>query len=67
MKKILSESIGDMTKDELRKFVKELIQDELDKKFSKDKEEEVKKIVKTLMRKYYYNIWQKSPFFIDNL
>ena len=67
MKKILSEAIGNMTKDELKKYVKDLIADEMEKKFTKDKEEEIRQIVKVLMRKHYYNLWQKSQFFIDNL
>ena len=29
--------------------------------------EEIRKIIKVLMRKHYYNLWQKAPFFIDNL
>ena len=67
MKKILSEAIGNMTKDELRKFVKDLIADELEKKFSKEKEEEIRKIIKALIKKHYYILWQKAPFFIENL
>lgn len=67
MKKILSEAIGNMTKDELRKFVKDMIADEIEKKFSKDKEEEIRKIVKLLVKKHYYILWQKAPFFIENL
>lgn len=67
MKKILSEAIGNMTKDELRKFVKDLISDEIEKKFSKEKEEEIRKIIKLLVKKHYYILWQKAPFFIENL
>lgn len=67
MKKILTEAIGNMTKDELRKFIKDMIADEIEKKFTKDKEEEIRKIIKVLMRKHYYTLWQKAPFFIDNL
>ena len=67
MKKILSEAIGNMTKDELKQYVKDLIASEMEKKFTKDKEEEIRKIIKVLMRKHYYNLWQKAPFFIDNL
>jgi polyhydroxyalkanoate synthesis regulator phasin len=67
MKKILSEAIGNMTKDELKKYVKDLIADEMEKKFTKDKEEEIRNVIKVLMRKHYYNLWQKAPFFIDNL
>lgn len=66
MAKLLKEgSVADMTKDELRKFVKELIDAEMEKKLSKDKEEEIRKLVKTMMRKHYYLMWQKAPFFID--
>lgn len=67
MKKILSESIGNMTKDELRKFIKDIISDEMEKKFNKEKEEEIRKIIKALMRKHYYTLWQKAPFFIESL
>jgi len=67
MKKILSEAIGNMTKDELRKFVKDLISDELEKKFNKQKEEEIRTIIKVLLRKHYYTLWQKAPFFIESL
>ena len=55
MKKILSEAIGNMTKDELKQYVKDLIANEMEKKFTKDKEEEIRKIIKVLMRKHYYN------------
>ena len=58
-------SVADMTKDELKSFVKDIIRGEMDKKFNKDKEEEIRKIVKTMMRKHYYLMWQKAPFFID--
>ena len=58
-------SVSDMTKDELKKFVKDLIDSEMEKKFSKEKEEEIRKIVRTMMRKHYYLMWQKAPFFID--
>jgi hypothetical protein len=58
-------SVADMTKDELKSFVKDIIQGEMDKKLNKDKEEEIRKIVKTMMRKHYYLMWQKAPFFID--
>ena len=57
--------MSDMTKDELKKFVKDLIDSEMEKKFSKEKEEEIRKIVRTMMRKHYYLMWQKAPFFID--
>jgi hypothetical protein len=58
-------SVSDMTKDELKKFVKDLIDSEMEKKFSKEREEEIRKIVRTMMRKHYYLMWQKAPFFID--
>ena len=58
-------SVADMTKDQLKQFVKDIIQSEMDKKFNKDKEEEIRKIVKAMMRKHYYLMWQKAPFFID--
>jgi ABC-type dipeptide/oligopeptide/nickel transport system ATPase component len=58
-------SVSDMTKDELKKFVKGLIDSEMEKKFSKEREEEIRKIVRTMMRKHYYLMWQKAPFFID--
>lgn len=67
MKKVIAESVGDMTKEELRKFVKDLIRDEMEKKLSKDKEEEIKKIIRALLKKHYYILWQKAPFFIENL
>jgi hypothetical protein len=67
MKKILSEAIGNMTKDELRTFIKDLISVEMEKKFNKDKEEEIRKIIKALLKKHYYTLWQKAPFFIENL
>lgn len=66
MANLLNEgSVADMTKDELKSFVKDIIQTEMEKKFNKDKEEEIRKIVKTMMRKHYYLMWQKAPFFID--
>jgi hypothetical protein len=66
MAKLLKEgSVADMTKDELKKFVKELIDTEMEKKISKSKEEEIRTIVRTMMRKHYYLMWQKAPFFID--
>lgn len=58
-------SVADMTKDELKKFVKELIDTEMEKKISKSKEEEIRTIVRAMMRKHYYLMWQKAPFFID--
>ena len=68
MKKLLSESaVGDMTKDELKKFIQDIIDKEFEKKFTKDKEEEIRKIVKTLLKKHYYTLWQKSGFFIETL
>ena len=66
MAKLLNEgSVSDMTKEELKKFVKDLIDSEMEKKFTKDKEEQIRKIVREMMRKHYYLMWQKAPFFID--
>lgn len=64
---IIEGSVADMTKDELKKFVKDIIDAEMEKKFNKDKEDEIRKIVKIMMRKHYYLMWQKAPFFIDSI
>lgn len=66
MAKLLKEgSVADMTKEELKKFIRGLIDSEMEKKFTKEKEEEIRKMVKVMMRKHYYLMWQKAPFFVD--
>lgn len=66
MSKLLKEgSVADMTKEELKKLIKDIVQNEIEKKFTKEKEEEIRKMVKGMMRRHYYTLWQKAPFFID--
>mgnify|MGYP000868588997 CR=1 FL=1 len=68
-KKILTEtSVANMTKEELRSFIRDVLRSELDlggkKPVTKD---EVKTIFKDMMKKHYRTFWEKSSFFLDKL
>lgn len=65
MKSNINEAkVQDMTKDELRSFVKDVIKSET----SKEKTEEaIRKIVREMLKKQYRMFWEKSSFFLDKL
>jgi chemotaxis methyl-accepting protein methylase len=64
--------IQDMTKAELRRFIKRMLDKEtkkLDKKI-KDTEmtkEDIRKIVKDMMIKQYKFFWEKKSFWVNNI
>jgi hypothetical protein len=69
---IVSEAL-DMTKSELKKLIKDMFEDEFKKSMADEKkkmintEEEVKDVVRKMLKKQYRTFWEKSSFFIDKL
>lgn len=57
--------VQEMTKEELKSFVKDLIKDESSK--TKLDEEKIRKIVREMLKKQYRMFWEKSSFFLDRL
>ena len=55
--------VQEMTKEELKSFVKDLIKDESSK--TKLDEEKIRKIVREMLKKQYRMFWEKSSFFLD--
>lgn len=65
---MLNESVGDMTKTELRQFVKDVFEDEFIKKEKQIlSKSDVKDMVRKMIKKHYRDIWEKSNIIIDNL
>ena len=60
----------DMTKSELKDFVKDIIGTELKDK-TKDNEivneKKVRDIIKDMLKKHYKTLWNKSMYFTDDL
>lgn len=64
---MLNEGI-DMTKNELRKFIKDVFDDEIkDDKNKTFTEKDIKKIVRDIFRNHYKTLWQKSNLFLTGL
>lgn len=67
-KKLLNEL--DMTKTELRLFVTDLINTEMNKSAKSGDltdEKKVKAIIKDMLKKHYKTMWTKTAFVIDDL
>ena len=65
-KNILTEAPLDMTKAELKDFVKDVFNSEINKQKITD-EQRVREIVKELLKKHYKVLWTKSMYVIDEL
>lgn len=60
----------DMTKSELKDFVKTIFDNEIKSKIKDNKltdEEKVKDIIKDLLKKHYRTLWTKANYFIEEL
>jgi len=68
-KHILKEEL-EMTKSELKDFVKNIFDTELKNKLKDGKltdEDKVKDIIKDLLKKHYRTLWTKANYFIEEL
>lgn len=66
-KKIINE---EMTKTEIRDFVKDVLDTEFKNKIKDGKitdEDRVKDIIKDLLKKHYRTLWTKANYFIEEL
>lgn len=68
---VVSEAIN-MTKPELKKMMKDLFDDEFKKEFEKEAKkmvdsDEVRNIVRKMLKKQYRTFWEKSALFLDRL
>lgn len=63
---LLTEAPLDMTKAELKDFVKDVFSSEINKQKITD-ENRVREIVKELLKKHYKVLWTKSMYVIDEL
>lgn len=68
-KTILNEiKVADMTKEDLRQFVYDILDSELSKSKNKSvSEDKVRSIVREMLKKQYRMFWEKSSFFLDKL
>lgn len=60
--------VEDMTREDLKGFIKDVLSDEKDK--LKDKpvtKEDVKTIVREMLKKYFRQMYTNSPFYLDKL
>jgi hypothetical protein len=68
---MVSEAI-DMTKPELKKMMKDVFDEEFKKEFDKEAKkmvdnDDVKDIVRKMLKKQYRTFWEKSALFLDRL
>lgn len=64
----MGKSVKDMSKEELRAFVKDVFETELDKPKNKIfNKEDVKNIVRDMLKKHYRNLWSNSGFYLDKI
>lgn len=64
----MSKAVKDMSKEELKTFIKDVFETEMDK--SKNKilnKEDVKNIVREMLKKHYRNLWSNSGFYLDKI
>jgi len=68
-KNLITETkVADMTKDELKSFIRDVINDELSKEKNKIlKKEDVRTIVRDMLKKHYRMLWTNSAFYLDKL
>lgn len=66
MKNLKESQIKDMTKDEMKSFIRDVIDTE-NKKKERETEEKIKKIVREMFKKQFRTFWEKSSFYIDKL
>jgi hypothetical protein len=67
--KILTES-SDLTKSEIKKMIKDIFEDEFKKHENDNKiktEDDVKKIVRDMLRRQYRIFWEKAPLYINQI
>ncbi len=60
--------VADMTKEQLKSFVRDVLNDELSKDKNKIlKQEDIKNIVRDMLKKHYRTLWSNSAFYLDKL
>lgn len=60
--------IADMTKEELQSFVRDSLKDELSKDKNKiSSKEDIRAIVRDMLKKHYKLLWSNSSFYLDKL
>ncbi len=59
-------AVADMTKDELKKFIEDIVSTELNKSKYMTKDD-VRSMVRAMLKKQYELFWQKSSFFLDKI
>lgn len=60
--------VADMTKEELKSFIRDVLDDELNKEKNKPlKKDEVRAIVREMLKKHYRMLWTNSAFYLDKL
>jgi len=65
---MLNEGVGEMTKTELKQLVKDLFKQEFGReKKSIVTKDDVKDIIRQMIKKHYKDMWLKSNVVIDNL
>lgn len=65
---INEDSMENMSKEKLRKFIKDVLKSELEKPSQKImSEDDVRTLIRQMLKKQFRMIWEKSAFFTDKL
>jgi len=63
-----SKKVSDMNKDDLKMFIKDVLEDELDKDKNRAlSKEDVKNVVREMLKKHYRLLWSNASFYLDKL
>lgn len=64
----MSKAVKDMSKEELKTFIKDVFETEMNKPKNKIfNKEDVKNIVREMLKKHYRNLWSNSGFYLDKI
>jgi len=68
-KNLITETrVENMTKEELKSFIRDVFNDEMSKEKNKIlKKEDVRVIVRDMLKKHYRMLWTNSAFYLDKL
>lgn len=60
--------VADMTREDLKRFIKDVFSDEMDKDKNKIlSKEDIRVIVREMLKKHYRLLWSNSSFYLDKL
>lgn len=67
-KQINEVSVAGMTREQLKSFIQDVLSDEMGKEKNKIlKKDDIKTIVRDMLKKHYRSLWANSSFYLDKL